>query len=334
MTAAGRNKRRGARLDTDMRLRLPLLILTLLAALVPAGAATAQSSKPPAVATGKVVDLTPTGATVTGSVNPRGRETTGFVEYGTGGKLDQRTPTAALGAADKAAPVRFGLSGLKPVAKYSYRVVARSSAGRTNGSTREFTTPPIPASVTLSSAPATVPFGDTAFLSGTVGGTGAGGSDVQPQFTEFPFSAGFANAGNALVANPDGTFGLVVQPRVTTQYRAVAKVDGKQAFSPVVTVGVAPKVGLSIRRGSKASFSGTVSPGGDAIVRLVRLTTTGRRTTVAKTITRGADLTTYRFPRRTIRSTRNYVVTVTPATGAFVVGESRIRQVRRTRRGR
>ena len=313
-----------------MRSRLLLFILTCLAALAPAGAAAAQSA--PAVTTGGIEQLTPTGATVKGTVNPRGRPTTGFVQYGAGGKLTQRTPDTDFGAGTRPVPVRIALSGLKPVTKYVYRVVARSRAGRTSGATRSFTTPRVPASVTLSSAPATVRFGDSAILSGTVGGTGAGGSTVQPQQAEFPFTQGFGPAGNALVAAADGTFGLRVEPRVTTQYRAVANVDGRQAVSPVVTVGVAPRVGLSIRRGSRARFTGTVAPGGDAVVRLVRITSTGRRVTVARTLTRGTDPTVYRFPSRRIRATRDYVVTVTPATGALVPGESRIREVRRTRR--
>lgn len=314
-----------------MRFRLSFLVLVLLAVLVPAGSASAQASKP-AVTTGPIADPMPTGATVTGTVNPRGRVTTVNAEYGADGKFNRRTANLRLEEGTRNVPVRIALSGLKPLTKYSYRLLGRNRNGLRLGRTRTFTTPRVPASVTLSAAPAVVTFGDPVFLSGAVGGTGAGGSSVQPQLAEFPFTAGFSPAGNALIAAPDGTFGLTVEPRLTTQYRVEAVVDKKAALSPIFTVAVAPRVRLSIRRGSRASFSGSIAPGGDAVVRLKRISSTGKRTTVSRTTTRGSDKTTYRFPRRRILSTRDYVVTVTPAGGAFVEGASRVRTVRRTRR--
>ncbi len=305
-------------------------LAVLLLLLVPAGSASAQNRRP-TVTTGNAIEITPTGAVITGAVHPRSRTTNVFVMFGSKGRLNSRTPHVHLDAGTRSVRVRIPLSGLEPVRKYSYRLAARNTNGLRYGKTRTFTTPRIPASVTLSSAPAVVTFGQTAVLSGSVGGTGAGGSTVQPEIAEFPYTAGFGPAGNALIARPDGTFGLTVQPRVTTQYRAQAKVDGKQTVSPIITVGVAPKVNLKIRRGRKARFSGTIAPGGDAVVRLMRISSTGKRRTVARTITRGTSRSTYRFPSRRIGSTREYVVTVTLTNGAFVRGQSRVRKVRRTR---
>ena len=315
-----------------MRSSFALVLLPLFALLLlPASPAAAQSD-PPKVSTGRVVDLMPTGATITGLVNPRGRVTSVHAQFGPPGNLSRRSTSVRVDTGTRTVSVRVPVSNLKPATQYAYRLVARNRNGTRMGSTRTFTTPRVPASVTLSAAAAVVTFGETVALSGSVGGTGAGGSRVQPELAEAPFTAGFSPAGNALVAAADGTFGLTVEPRVTTQYRARATVDKKQAISPVVTIGVAPKVRLSIRRRSKASFSGSVQPGGDAVVRLLRISSTGKRKTVARTVTRGDDRSTYRFPRRRIRSTRDYVVTVTPASSSLVRGESRVRTVRRTTR--
>jgi Ca2+-binding RTX toxin-like protein len=95
----------------------------------------------PGVAVNDVTVLGPSEATVQATVDPNGLATTLFVEYGTDGILDQRTPVISVNAALEPVEVLLQLLGLEPGTSYSYRVVVENPAGTTTTPTTTLTTP-------------------------------------------------------------------------------------------------------------------------------------------------------------------------------------------------
>ena len=93
----------------------------------------------PIAVTGEAAAAT-TEASLKGSVNPRGRETTWFFELGPDVNYGAQTATETIAAAMKDVPVEAALAGLAPGTTYHYRLVARNAAGTTRGEDRTFTT--------------------------------------------------------------------------------------------------------------------------------------------------------------------------------------------------
>jgi hypothetical protein len=97
----------------------------------------------PAVVTGQVpvTALSPTAATVTGSVDGHGLAITVWFEYGRTTAYGQRTPSVQLAASISNQPVSIQLRGLAPAVRYHFRLVAMSSAGTASGADKSFATP-------------------------------------------------------------------------------------------------------------------------------------------------------------------------------------------------
>jgi len=83
----------------------------------------------PTVATGAATDVTTTGATLNGTVNPNGVATTASFEWGTTTSYGQTTPGASVGSGTTPQPVSAPLTGLAPCTTYHYRVAATSAGG-------------------------------------------------------------------------------------------------------------------------------------------------------------------------------------------------------------
>lgn len=94
----------------------------------------------PTATTGAATDVTTTGATLNGTVNPNGLATTTSFEWGTTTSYGQTTPGQAIGAGTAAQPVSAALTDLVPCTTYHYRVTATSTAGTTNGEDATFQT--------------------------------------------------------------------------------------------------------------------------------------------------------------------------------------------------
>jgi Ca2+-binding RTX toxin-like protein len=90
----------------------------------------------------------PSEATVTATVDPNGLATKVFVQYGTNGVLDLKSPTVTLDASVDPTKVVAQLLGLEPGTTYGYRVVVESSAGTTTSPTTTLTTPSVGSSST------------------------------------------------------------------------------------------------------------------------------------------------------------------------------------------
>jgi Ca2+-binding RTX toxin-like protein len=126
----------------------------MLAALVALGlsqVATAQSDivpvldlngQLPGIQAGDVSVLGPTEATAQATIDTNGLATNVFVEYGTDGVLNQRTPVVTLQSGLDTANVLVQMLGLDPGNLISYRIVAENSAGKTVTPTATLTTPP------------------------------------------------------------------------------------------------------------------------------------------------------------------------------------------------
>jgi len=92
---------------------------------------------PPDVSTGEASNVSATTADVSGVVIPDG-PTSAMVEFGSDGKLDNRTELASV---DTAGDLSFGLEGLEPTSSYIYRVAARGPVSDWEyGETRSFVT--------------------------------------------------------------------------------------------------------------------------------------------------------------------------------------------------
>jgi Ca2+-binding RTX toxin-like protein len=98
----------------------------------------------PGVTTGAVFGIKPSSAAVGGAVNPNGRPTTVWFEYGRTTRYGLRTSARSVGDGTADVAVQETLTGLEPGLRYHYRLVARSDAGTVAGRDASFgtVTPP------------------------------------------------------------------------------------------------------------------------------------------------------------------------------------------------
>ncbi len=91
----------------------------------------------PVLRTDNVPLVTQTSGQLAGFVDPKGEAVVAWFEYGQGDSLDRRTPEFSVPS-----PGGFlrTVSGLHPETRYSFRIVARNSAGTFHGKTRTFMT--------------------------------------------------------------------------------------------------------------------------------------------------------------------------------------------------
>jgi hypothetical protein len=214
---------------------------------------------PPVVATGAAQNAVGTGATLTGSVNPRGRSTQWYFEYGTSTSYGSKTPTRNAGSGNAAIAVNAALTSLTSGATYHYRLVATNSAGRVNGADASFATVP---AVTLQQSGFRVIAGRYVKLSGTV-------ASAQPGQTVTVLAQSFGSTAFAQVATVltggGGTWAFLAQPRITTTYTVSA---GGSTSAPV-TVGVQPS--MTLTRITKARLSTRVRAATGFAGKLVKL---------------------------------------------------------------
>ena len=107
----------------------------------------------PTVTTGAASNVTQTGATVAGTVNPNGANVTGCrIDYGTSASYGSQVPCgSAPGSGTSPVGVAATLSGLTAGTTYHYRVVAANAGGTTSGGDATFTTAAAPTCATNAS---------------------------------------------------------------------------------------------------------------------------------------------------------------------------------------
>ncbi len=103
----------------------------------------------PTVATGAAEGVGVGAATLNGTIDPHGWDTTYLFEYGTSTAYGQSWPTVPvdMGALEGPQPVVVGVSNLQPGTTYHYRLVATNGGGTTYGPDMTFTTGEYPAQI-------------------------------------------------------------------------------------------------------------------------------------------------------------------------------------------
>jgi Ca2+-binding RTX toxin-like protein len=207
----------------------------------------------PAVATGGVDSVTVSSTRVNGIVDPRGRGTVGWFEYGSTTNLGNRTPEQAVASR---ARIYAPIGGLQPGTRYYFRVVARSDAGTTAGATRAFSTSAGPLATTGAAAVS----GTSVALTGSV--------DPVGRATEWWFELG-----------PSTAYGT------STVLRSAGSGRGAVAVSETIA-GLTPATEYHVRLVARSS-AGTTR-GADAVFRTAGLPVVGRPSASAISLTRGS----------------------------------------------
>ncbi|WP_249011639.1 hypothetical protein [Conexibacter sp. DBS9H8] len=176
----------------------------------------------PAVSTGSVSALTSNSATVTGTVNPDGLDTTYAFQYGTSTAYSSETTIENAGAGTSATVLNATLTGLAPGTTYHYRIVATNADGTVDGADMSFTTPTGPSAPPPGGAKPTV----------STGGT---------------FKVGEASARSVGMVNPDGLattytiqYGKTIRNGLhTATFKLAAETSSVRTF-PVLMSRLAP----------------------------------------------------------------------------------------------
>ncbi len=234
-----------------------------------AQAPVAVAATEPAVSTGNATAITPTSATVNGTVNPEGQSTTYYFEYGTTTSYGSKTSPADAGSGTADVKVSSSIESLTPNTTYHYRVVAANASGTTLGADVSFKTPKPPVPV-VGGVHATNITQTSATVRGTVNPEG--------QATSYVFDYGTSTAYGAQTPTASagsGTIATVVSPTIgglapntTYHYRLAATSANGTTFShdvafrtaalPAgVTLGAVP---VEITVGQLTSLGGRVLP--------------------------------------------------------------------------
>ena len=236
--------------------------LALAAGLISPAAQAAAASRP-AVSTGSASPVTYAGATLHGSVNPEGSNTSYYFQYGLTRAYGGQSAIADAGSATHNVSVATPISGLQPLSVYHYRLVAVNAAGATIGPDRTLLTTKVPLSLAILVSPNPLPFGGTATVQGTLSGTGNANREVTLEASAFPFSEGFSVFGNPELTNASGGFSFpVVGLQNVTEFRVVTSTT-PVVSSPITTANVAVVVTSHVARTRRAGFAriyGTVTP--------------------------------------------------------------------------
>ncbi len=220
----------------------------------------------PVAVTGSASGVGPSGATVGGTVNPNGRQTDWYVEYGTTTSYGSKTAATDAGSGTSSKAVSTALTGLTAAKTYHFRLVATSDAGTTLGSDSSFVTaePPAASTSAASSIGST-----TVTLNGKVDPNGRSTTYLFEYGTTTGYgsktSASSAGSGTSSTSVAKGVSGL--QQGTTYHFRISATSDAgttkgaDQAFTtqslPTVATGEAAAVGPT-----SATLGGTVNPNG------------------------------------------------------------------------
>jgi hypothetical protein len=180
---------------------------------------------PPTVHTGTASDVAGTSVTLSGTINPRGRGSVVWFDYGTTSKYGFRTPMqdAGAGTTDKAVTMTVG--ALKPGTTYHFRIAGRSDAGTVFGADAHFATSTAP---TVTTRPSTQVGADRATLNGEVNPQGRSTS----WYFEYGATTSYGSQTSALAIG-NGTRPLTVSfqviglsPTTTYHVRVVAVSSG------------------------------------------------------------------------------------------------------------
>ncbi len=248
-------------------------VAAILAALGPAAlglalAAPAAAAGGPTATTGGPQQVSYSSAVLTGWVDPNGRETSYYFQWGLTRAYGGQTAIADAGTGTRTVQVALPVAGLQPLTRYHYRLVAVSAAGVSQGFDHTLLTSKVPLSLQILTSPDPVRFGGTVTVEGTLSGTENANRGVVLQANSFPFTAGFVDLGNAELTSASGGFSFpVIGLTVITQFRVVTNTN-PPVISSVAAENVAVSVSSHVGRARRPGFVriyGTVTPGEDGM---------------------------------------------------------------------
>ena len=214
--------------------------------------ATFRTSSAPSVATGDASSITPTTATLHGSVTPNGLATTWWFEYGGSTTYGSKTSSQSAGSGTAVRGASLGIKSLKAGTTYHYRLVAQNSKGRVAGADRTFSTVGAPLSQT---GPPQSVGPDTAVLTGALATRGRAttwwfeyGTTTRYGKSTATRSAGSSTASQSVSAQLTG-----LVPVTTYHYRLVTKSDAGTARGADVAF---TTLGVTIAAGARETVFG------------------------------------------------------------------------------
>jgi len=280
---------------------------------------TLGTAGPPLARTGTAVGIGPSSATPTGVVNPQGRRTTWYFEYGATTRYGSKTATKSAGSTFTDQEVSAAVTRLRTAAVYHYRLVAKNDAGTTRGADLTFRT----TGATIAARARRVVFGRGVMLSGFVPTLRAGESVTI--FAE-EFRKGSPRALATLVTVQGGFWRSLVRPRIRTTYTA----SWNGGTSRGLTISVRPAV--SFRRVGPARFHTRVVAGRSFRGRLVKLQRRTRHgwVTVKRVRLNRRSAATFRARIRPGTSRLRIVMSVNQAGPGYLAGISRTIVYRRS----
>jgi hypothetical protein len=312
------------------RLTLTFAALAAAAALALCGGTALAAATAPTATTGAASSVTYQSAIIASTVNPEGKATEVYFEYGTTTAYGTESPPDALPAGTKSVAVTATITGLAADTTYDYRVVAVSSGGTTEGAPRSFKTAKIPLSLAITADPNPATYGGLVTIEGTLAGTGNADQAVALEQNPFPYTAGFTQLGNAELTSSTGAYSFTIASLLLNTEYEVVTVAQPTVASAIVDEGdsVATTLharGVGTRAHPAARFSGTVAPGieTDAKIAIERLEGTRWVVVGGSATSNRAHGAVTRFSV-TVRFHRPgfFRVYVAPVEGSHVVGRS------------
>ncbi len=324
-STAGRTSKGSARAIGTRRRRMKVgaAAIAALAASAPglALAAPAGAAIRPSVSTSGARALSFASATLNGSVNPNGSDTSYYFQYGLTRAYGGQTAIADAGAGTHRLRVSLGVAGLQPLTVYHYRLVGVNSAGASIGTDETLLTTKVPLSLAILATPNPVLFGGTITVQGTLSGTDNANRVVVLQANAQPGNLGFGNLGNSELTSATGGFSFAVLGMAqVTQFRVVTTTN-PAVISPVAVENVAVRVASHVGRTHRTHFAriyGTVSPAEDGMQVAILRITHGRGVLVGGTVLRHRDASSSAFSRAVPVKRGLYRVLVRVINGAQV----------------
>jgi hypothetical protein len=222
----------------------------------------------PQVVTGTATNVTPSSATLNGTVDPSGRATTWYFEYGTSTGYGTKTAAKDAGSGTGALDVSATISGLTAGRTYHYRLTATSDAGTSHGSDRTFVASSAPGVTTRSASS----IGDnSATLNASVNPNGV----ATTVYFEYGTSTGYGSksssksigSGRSAQNVAIGISGLAMSAVYHVRVVAVNAIGTSTGSDATFTTTGRPLVSTGSASGltsNSATLAGTVDPNGHA----------------------------------------------------------------------
>jgi hypothetical protein len=282
---------------------------------------TFATTGPPAVRTGATTGTTPTGSTLTGSIDSRGHSTSWYFEYGPNTSYGSRTSTRSQSSSSGARPVTETIAGLTAGTSYHFRLVAKNSAGTSFGADAVFTT--TGPAVTLVASATTVVHHGAVTLSGTVS---SGRANESVTIYAQPFGLGSFAALATVLTRAGGAWTLIVTPTIATTYKSVWN------GNTTSTISVAVRPAVSIRSLTRLRFATHVTAERRLVGRTVQLQRRlpgGRWQTIARAHLNRGSSAVFRPTLRRGRWTLRVAISINQAGSGYLAGFSRTITVRK-----